>query len=42
LEELTRVLGARPPASIAALPDDVLTRITQQIRAARKNQDDVV
>jgi hypothetical protein len=37
LEALTRVLGAAPPASIAALPPDVLRRLTGQIEAGRRH-----
>jgi hypothetical protein len=38
--ELTRVLGAAPPESVRALPDETLARLAGQIDTAKKNQDD--
>ncbi len=41
-DPLSDVLGAAPPASVAALPDSTLSRLADQIHSARRHQHDVV
>ncbi len=38
---LTKALGAEPPESVAALPSDVLGRLTAQIEAGRQHHYEV-
>lgn len=40
--KLSDVLGKRPPASIAALPREVLDRLAHQIETARAHQSEVM
>lgn len=38
--DLAAVLGAAPPASVAALPAATLDRLTDQVRVAKKQLED--
>lgn len=35
---IAQVLGVQPPASVAALPAEVLDRLARQVEAARRKQ----
>jgi hypothetical protein len=37
--DLKAVLGAAPPDSISALPEETLTRLAGQVKAAKERQD---
>lgn len=41
-EPLTAALKSEPPASVAALSEDVRARLAEQIRSARRQQAEVV
>jgi hypothetical protein len=38
VDELAAILGSAPPASVAALPEETLTRLTTQVATAKKQQ----